>query len=124
MIAKLHLFNPIMLKFDSIMGAGTTSTSESGGTGKGVKTVDLFTLNHILLWIFIGYLYPNHYYLAFFLGILWELFERFVVYEKNLYRLVKTYWPVPERYWNETDKNSLLDIGVNMVGYYIGSNIR
>jgi hypothetical protein len=124
MIAKLHLLNPIMLKFDSIMGAGTTSTNDFEDNKKGVKTVDLFTLNQILLWGFIGYLYPNHYYLAFFLGILWELFERFVVYEKTMYRLVKTYLPVDERYWNESDKNSLLDIGVNMVGYYIGSNIR
>lgn len=118
MIAKLHLFNPTMLKFDSILGAGTTNNKEPR------KTVDLFTLNHILLWIGIGYVYPNKYYLAFFLGILWELFERFIVYDKTAYHLVKTYWPVPERYWNETDKNSILDIGVNMVGYYIGSRIR
>jgi hypothetical protein len=124
MITKLHLFDPKMFKFDSILGAGTTSKNEKGVTEKGVKTMDLFTINHILLWIFIGYMYPNRYYLALFLGILWELFERFVVYEKTVYRIVKTYWPVPERYWNETDKNSLLDIGVNMVGYYIGSNIR
>lgn len=124
MITKLHFFDPKMFKLDSILGAGTTSKNEKGVTEKGVKTMDLFTLNHILLWIFIGYMYPNRYYLAFFLGILWELFERFVVYEKTLYRIVKTYWPVPERYWNETGKNSLLDIGVNMVGYYIGSNIR
>ena len=122
MIAKLHLLNPIMLRFDSILGASTADNKEP--SKKGVKTIDMFTLNQILLWGFIGYLYPNHYYLAFFLGILWELFERFVVYEKTLYRLVKTYLPVHERYWNETDKNSLLDIGVNMVGYYIGSNIR
>jgi hypothetical protein len=111
-----------MFRFDSILGASTADNKEP--SKKGVKTVDLFTLNQILLWGFIGYLYPNHYYLAFFLGILWELLERFVVYEKTLYRLVKTYLPVHERYWNETDKNSLLDIGVNMVGYYIGSNIR
>lgn len=125
MITKLHLFDPKIFKFDSILGAGTTSSkNEKGVTEKGVKTMDLFTINHILLWIFIGYVYPNKYYLALFLGILWELFERFVVYEKTLYHLVKTYWPVPERYWNETGKNSLLDIGVNMVGYYIGSNIR
>lgn len=122
MIAKLHLLNPTMLRFDSILGASTADNKEP--SKKGVKTIDMFTLNQILLWGFIGYLYPNHYYLAFFLGILWELFERFVVYEKTLYRLVKTYLPVHERYWNETDKNSLLDIGVNMVGYYIGSNIR
>ena len=118
MIAKLHLLNPTMLKFDSILGAGTTDNKDPR------KTVDLFTLNHILLWIGIGYAYPNKYYLAFFLGILWELFERFIVYDKTAYHLVKTYWPVPERYWNETDKNSILDIGVNMVGYYIGSHIR
>jgi hypothetical protein len=124
MITKLYFFDPKMLKLDSILGAGITSKNESGVTEKGVKTIDLFTLNHILLWIFIGYVYPNKYYLALFLGILWKLFERFIVYEKTLYRIVKTYWPVPERYWNETDKNSLLDIGVNMVGYYIGSNIR
>jgi hypothetical protein len=124
MITKLHLFDPKMFKLDSMLGSGTTSKNEKGVTEKGVKTMDLFTINHILLWIFIGYMYPNRYYLALFLGILWELFERFVVYEKTVYRIVKTYWPVPERYWNETDKNSLLDIGVNMVGYYIGSNIR
>ncbi len=124
MIAKLHLLNPTMLRFDSILGAGTSSTNESGDNKKGVKTVDLFTLNHILLWIGIGYAYPNKYYLALFLGILWELFERFIVYDKTAYSFVKTYWPVPERYWNETDKNSILDIGVNMVGYYIGSNLR
>ena len=125
MITKLHFFDPKMFKLDSILGAGTTSSKhDSGVTEKGVKTMDLFTLNHILLWIFIGYVYPNRYYLALFLGILWELFERFIVYEKTLYRIVKTYWPVPERYWNETGKNSLLDIGVNIVGYYIGSNIR
>ena len=122
MIAKLHLLNPTILKFDSILGAGTTDNKEP--SKKGVNTVDLFTLNHILLWIGIGYAYPNKYYLAFFLGILWELFERFIVYDKTAYHLVKTYWPVPERYWNETDKNSMLDIGVNMVGYYIGTRIR
>ena len=87
------------------------------------KTIDLFTLNHILMWIVIGYIYPSKYYSALFLGILWEIFEQFVVYEKNLYRLVKTYWPVPEKYWNETKTNSVIDIGVNMAGYYIGSNI-
>jgi hypothetical protein len=41
MIAKLHLLNPIMLKFDSIIGAGTTSTNEIEDNKKGVKTVDL-----------------------------------------------------------------------------------
>ena len=37
MIAKLHLFNPTMLRFGSIMGAGTASKNESGDNKKGVK---------------------------------------------------------------------------------------
>ena len=86
-------------------------------------TIDIFTLNHIILWIIIGYIYPNKYYLALFLGILWELFERFIIYNKPLYFFVKKYWPVPEKYWNEINKNSFIDIFVNMIGYYIGSNI-
>lgn len=86
-------------------------------------TFDIFTINHLILWTVIGYLYPNKYYLALFLGILWELFERYVVYNKKLYYFVKKYWPVPEKYWNEINKNSIVDIFVNMIGYYIGSNI-
>jgi hypothetical protein len=45
------------------------------------------------------------------------------VYNKKLYNFVKTYWPVPERYWNEINNNSYIDIVVNMIGYYIGSKI-
>ena len=87
-------------------------------------TFDLFTLNHLILWIIIGYLVPNKYYLALFLGILWELFERYIVYHKSLYTFVKKNWPVPEKYWNEINTNSFVDICVNMIGYYIGSKTR
>jgi hypothetical protein len=87
-------------------------------------TIDLFTLNHILLWLVVGFFYPSNYYLVLFLGILWELFERYIVYNKKLYYLVKTYWPVPEKYWNEINKNSFIDICVNMVGYYIGTKMH
>ena len=51
-------------------------------------TIDLFTFNHFILWLVIGYIYPNKYYLALFLGILWEVFERFIVYNKKLYNFV------------------------------------
>ena len=84
-------------------------------------TIDWFTLHHILLWLIVGFFYPNNYYLVLFLGILWELFERYIVYNKKLYYFVKTYWPVPEKYWNEINKNYVIDICVNMIGYYIGS---
>ncbi len=87
------------------------------------KTIDILTLNHLLLYVIIGYVYPNSYYLALLLSILWEIFERYIVYNKKLYMFVKKYWFVPEKYWNEININSIIDIFVNMVGYYIGSNI-
>jgi hypothetical protein len=87
-------------------------------------TIDLMTFNHFIIWFAIGYIYPNKYYLALFFGILWEVSERFVVHNKKLYNFVKTYWPVPERYWNEINNNSYIDIVVNMIGYYIGSKIH
>jgi hypothetical protein len=88
------------------------------------NTIDLMTFNHFIIWLAIGYIYPNNYYLALFFGILWEVFERLVVHNKKLYNFVKTYWPVPERYWNEINNNSYIDIVVNMIGYYIGSKIH
>jgi hypothetical protein len=88
------------------------------------NTIDILTLNHMILWAIIGYFYPNNYYLALFIGILWELFERYIVYNKQLYNFVKKYWFVPEKYWNEININSFIDIIVNMIGYYIGSNMK
>jgi hypothetical protein len=86
-------------------------------------TFDFFTLNHFILWVILGYLFPNQYYLALFLGVLWELFERYIVYNKFLYNAVKKYWPVPEKYWNEINTNSIVDICVNMAGYHVGNRL-
>ena len=87
-------------------------------------TFDLFTLNHLFTWVIIGNLFPNKYELALLLGILWELFEKYIVCNKFLYNHVKNNWAVPEKYWNEVGTNSFIDICVNMLGYYIGSKLR
>ncbi len=92
---------------------------------KGISTsIDLSSLAHFILWLIIGYFFPNNYLLAFILSILWELFEILIVNVDVLYNLTKKYWPIPERYWNEKITNSLLDICFNMLGYYVGSSIR
>jgi hypothetical protein len=74
--------------------------------------------------MFIGFLIPNKYALVLVLSILWELFERLLVNVPVLYKLTKTYWFVPETYWNEQPFNRLLDIGINLVGYTLGSYLR
>jgi hypothetical protein len=69
-------------------------------------------------------IYPDRYIHAIFVGILWEIFEAGIVHIKPLYELTKKYWIIPERYWNETNKNKFFDLIVNMIGYFIGGKIR
>ena len=82
------------------------------------------TINHFIIWFIIGTIVPNKYVLALALGILWELFEQFVVFYKPLYAFVKKHWFVPEQYWNERPVNIITDLFVNLLGYYMGSKIR
>jgi hypothetical protein len=87
------------------------------------KPIDILTIIHLLIWIIIGYFFPNYYLIALLLGILWELFEYMLVRVNILYVLTKNYWFVPEKYWNEEIYNKFIDIIINMIGYYIGSQL-
>jgi hypothetical protein len=87
------------------------------------KPIDILTLIHLLIWVTIGYFFPNHYLIALLLGILWELFEYMIVKVDIFYVLAKKYWFIPEKYWNERIYNTIIDIIVNMIGYYIGSQL-
>ena len=87
------------------------------------KPIDIMTLTHLIIWITIGYFFPNHYLYALLLSILWELFEYMIVRVNIFYVLVKKYWFVPEKYWNEKKYNTIIDIIVNMIGYHIGSRL-
>jgi hypothetical protein len=88
------------------------------------NNIDIFHINHLLLWIILGILFPNKYIYAFVLSILWEIFEILLVKIKFLYKLTKKYWVVDETYWNEIYMNKSFDIVLNMTGYVIGSNIE
>jgi len=88
------------------------------------KPIDFSTLMHLIIWITIGYYFPNNYLLALLLSILWELFEYMIVKVNIFYVFTKKYWFVPEKYWNEKIPNTIIDIITNMIGYYIGSRIN
>jgi hypothetical protein len=87
------------------------------------KPIDILSLSHLITWVAIGYYFPNNYLYALLLSILWELFEYMIVKVDVLYDLTKKYWFIPEKYWNETIYNKILDVVINMIGYYIGSHI-
>ena len=57
------------------------------------------------------------------LGILWELFEYMIVKVDVLYNLTKQYWFVPEKYWNESIYNKIIDMIFNILGYSLGCYI-
>ena len=89
-----------------------------------MRAYDVMSINHFLIWMIIGILIPNKYALVLVLSILWELYEQLLVNIPILYKLTKKYWFVPEYYWNEHISNQLLDIGINMAGYFVGSFLR
>ena len=82
--------------------------------------IDILTLSHFLFWLVAGYVFPNKYMYVVIIGLLWELFEYMIVKVDVLYKLVKKYWFVPERYWNETIYNKIIDMIVNLLGYSLG----
>lgn len=83
--------------------------------------VNVFTLVHFLLWFMIGILFPNRLGLAIVLSVLWEFVEGYVVQHPILYQLMRQYWFIPEKYWNEGIGNKITDIIANLAGYSIVS---
>lgn len=87
--------------------------------------IDKFQIFHLLEWIVFGYFFPNKYPLAFIVMLLWELGELIISNNETLYNLFKKYWTLTSsKYYNETYTNKILDLIMNVMGYYIGSNLK
>jgi len=86
--------------------------------------IDMNHLNHLTIWIIFGLIIPNKYLVAIILSLLWEVFELSLVRIGPLYEFTKNYWPIDEKFWNETFPNKLIDFFINLFGYFVGSLIR
>ena len=84
--------------------------------------IDIFHLNHFILYFIIGLYYPNKYIIIIIISLVWEIFEYILSTNKTLYYIAKKYWIFPEKYWNENIYNKIIDIIINLCGYYVGSN--
>ena len=88
------------------------------------KIIDEMSLLHFLNFFIIGYIFKNKYEFAFFLGILWEIFEYIITRDKYIKKLLIKYWPIPKRLWEEKNiLNRVFDLFFNMLGYYFGNKI-
>jgi len=89
-----------------------------------MKNIDILSLFHFIIYLFIGYFIKNKYFLALFLGVLWEIFEKILVSNPYTRYLLIEYWFIPIDYIDDTFEHSITDIIINMIGYTIGSNIK
>ena len=86
--------------------------------------IDKMSLVHIISFIIIGLIKPNDYKLALTLSLSWEILEYIIINTKKGRELLRKYWPIPEKYWNEKlIENKIVDVICDMIGYTIGSNI-
>jgi len=75
--------------------------------------IDKWHILHIILYILIGLLYPNNYFLILVISIIWELHEH--IFFKYI---------IKKSQCKEISCLRIEDIFLNLIGYFIGSNIR
>lgn len=91
--------------------------------------IDIWSLSHILLYIYFGYFFPAYFMEFLFIGILWELFES--TYCKGEVRRFVGCEGKNNRFCNALERNrdcmywygKIDDIGMNMIGFVIGAVI-
>jgi|688.fasta_scaffold228861_3 hypothetical protein len=87
------------------------------------QAINVFSLNHATLWFMIGLWIPHRYDWVIILSFVWEILETYATRQPIWYELLKTYWIIPEKYWNEPIQNKITDIGFNLIGYSLASRL-
>ena len=85
------------------------------------------SFSHLFNFMVLGLLFPSNYIGALFLGVAWELFEECISKKKVSGDLIIQHFKDYKNIWisDQSDKKiKLMDIVLNMVGYYLGNKIR
>ena len=86
---------------------------------------DLMSVMHFLIYFVLGIFLKDRFDIALLLGILWEVFEYTITRIKITRKIIIKYWPIPQRLWDEKYIiNRFSDLVFNMLGYYVGNNIK
>ena len=88
------------------------------------QLLDLASLAHLFNFMILGLLFPNNYVGAVVLGIVWELFEECLTKKEFSRDFLIQHFKNYQNLWDENKKNKLMDLGLNMVGYYAGNRLR
>ena len=85
------------------------------------------SFSHLFNFMILGLLFPSNYIGALCLGVVWELFEECISKKKISGDLIVQHFKDYKNVWisDHSDKHiKLMDIALNMVGYYLGNKIR
>ena len=84
--------------------------------------LDKINLKHIIFFIVLGALFPNNYIGAFIIGVSWIILEKFMNKRDITKDLLVNHLKSYKDLWN--NENKLIDLIINMIGYYLGNKIR
>jgi len=94
--------------------------------GLNIGDLDGWSVSHLLFFMMIGYLYPNQLYLAFVLGVCWELFES--LYGEKRPRFLGGFGDCattdPNVQYGPWWYGRMSDIVMNLMGLLIGASIK
>ena len=85
--------------------------------------IDILSVQHFMIFFFLGVYWKNKYKAALFLGVLWEILEYLMITNEPTRSFILDNWFVPEKYIHDTLEHIITDIIINMIGYYIGNLI-
>ena len=85
------------------------------------KHLDILSIVHFSIYFIIGLYLKGHYGLILVIGVLWELFEYFIANNSQTSKFLCQFWPIPKKYWHDSFDHSMVDILINMIGYYVGN---
>jgi len=88
------------------------------------QLLDVASFAHLFNFMILGLLFPNNYVGAAILGIVWELLEECIARKEFSRDALIQYFKNYQNLWDETKKNKLMDLGLNMIGYYAGNRLR
>lgn len=90
---------------------------------KNSKIFNGWALSHLLLYVYIGYHYPDNYLFVIIIGILWEIYEyNFSTNDIFINNIYIGLCGIEDGYHQMI--HNIYDPFINLLGYYIGIQLR
>lgn len=93
-------------------------------TKLGLLDLDGWSLTHVLFYVLLGYLFPDHFVPLMLMGVLWEIVEEFVLNRLSSARSKCDKIVLPRDHENRWWFGRVSDIPMNALGFVIGFHLK